>query len=192
MSNPAVGQAPEQDHAIATLMMAFSTDPVMRWIFPDARQYTASFPEMMRHFAGRAFEHDTAEQAEAYRAVALWLPPGVHSDEEALGAFAMASVDEERLPGMFALMERVGEVHPQEPHWYLPVIGVDPPNQGKGLGSALLQHMLARCDADHLPAYLESSNPRNNPLYERHGFEVMEEIQVADSPPIWPMYRKAR
>lgn len=72
------------------------------------------------------------------------------------------------------------------------MIGVDPRAQGTGLGSALLRHALEQCDAQHLPAYLESSNPKNNPLYERHGFEVLAELQSGDSPPIWPMLRTAR
>jgi ribosomal protein S18 acetylase RimI-like enzyme len=72
------------------------------------------------------------------------------------------------------------------------VIGVDPTCQGMGYGSALLAYALEVCDRDHLPAYLESSNPRNIPLYERFGFEVQGEIQVATSPPIAPMLRAAR
>jgi ribosomal protein S18 acetylase RimI-like enzyme len=72
------------------------------------------------------------------------------------------------------------------------MLGVDPARQGLGLGSAMLKAGLARVDADHLPAYLESSNPRNVPLYERFGFEVMGVIQPEDFPPLIPMYRAAR
>ena len=39
------------------------------------------------------------------------------------------------------------ECHPDESHWYLPMIGVEPSAQGEGLGAALLRHALARCDA---------------------------------------------
>jgi ribosomal protein S18 acetylase RimI-like enzyme len=88
-----------------------------------------------------------------------------------------------------ALME---EFHPKEPHWYMPMIGVDPSRQGQGYGSALLKAALKHCDADGLPAYLESSSPRNVPLYERHGFEVIGEIKPGDHPGITPMYRAAR
>jgi ribosomal protein S18 acetylase RimI-like enzyme len=82
--------------------------------------------------------------------------------------------------------------HPTEPHWYLPLIGVDPAYQGLGFGSALLRHALRQCDDDHVPAYLESSSPANIPLYERHGFVVLGTIQVGSSPPITPMLRVAR
>ncbi len=92
----------------------------------------------------------------------------------------------------------MGRYHPTDPHWYLPLIGVDPSQQGKGYGSALMQHALVPCDRDNKIAYLESSNPssnhepRNIPLYERHGFEILGTIQVGTSPPIFPMLRKPR
>ena len=84
----------------------------------------------------------------------------------------------------------MGSYHPNEPHWYLPLIGVDPVLQSNGFGSALLKHGLLPCDRENKVAYLESSNPRNIPLYERYGFEVLGEIQVGTSPTIFPMLRK--
>jgi GNAT superfamily N-acetyltransferase len=84
--------------------------------------------------------------------------------------------------------------HPrQPPHWYLATIGVTPAWQGRGYGAALLRPVLDRCDRDGTPAYLEASSPRNRALYERHGFEVLEECQYAsDSPPMWRMWRNPR
>jgi ribosomal protein S18 acetylase RimI-like enzyme len=84
----------------------------------------------------------------------------------------------------------MGRYHPSEPHWYLPLIGVDPARQSQGHGSALMRHALAACDRDGRPAYLESTNPRNLPLYERHGFERLGTIQAGASPPLFPMLRK--
>ncbi|MCH8850635.1 MAG: GNAT family N-acetyltransferase, partial [Chloroflexi bacterium] len=76
--------------------------------------------------------------------------------------------------------------------WYLAMIGVDPARQGLGLGSALLAHTLAEVDREAKPAYLEASSERSRDLYARHGFEVIGTIQVADSPTMFPMVRKAR
>jgi ribosomal protein S18 acetylase RimI-like enzyme len=84
-----------------------------------------------------------------------------------------------------------GSFHPHEPHWYLPWLGVDPALQGRGLGSLMLKHTLRRVDETGLPAYLESSNPKNIPLYERLGFEVLGVIQGGSFPPITPMLRPA-
>jgi hypothetical protein len=55
-----------------------------------------------------------------------------------------------------------------------------------------MKHALVPCDLDHKLAYLEASNPKNIPLYERHGFELLGVIQVGTSPPIFPMLRKPR
>ncbi len=41
-------------------------------------------------------------------------------------------------------------------------------------------------------AYLESTNPLNVPLYERHGFEVVGTIEVGDAPAVYPMVRRPR
>jgi GNAT superfamily N-acetyltransferase len=94
--------------------------------------------------------------------------------------------------GVFAVFEQMARYHPREPHWFLPFIGVDPLQQGKGCGAALMQHALIPCDRDGTPAYLESSNPKNIPLYERYGFELLGTIQVETSPAIFPMLRKPR
>ena len=101
------------------------------------------------------------------------------------------TVPEQDQETLFAVFEQMGQYHPDEPHWYLPLIGVDPAQQGKGYGSALLKYALRRCDEDGSPADSESSNPKNIPLYRRHGFEVLGTIQVGSSPPITPMLRRA-
>ena len=93
---------------------------------------------------------------------------------------------------MAAVVEQMGQHHQHEPHWYLPFIGVEPMHRNRGLGSALLRQRLAECDADRLPAYLESTNARNRPLYERHGFEAITEIKVGTCPTIVPMLRRPR
>jgi ribosomal protein S18 acetylase RimI-like enzyme len=74
----------------------------------------------------------------------------------------------------------------------LPLIGVDPAHQGKGLGDALMLHALEQCDRDKLPAYLESTSPRNISLYRRQGFEPLGAIQVGSSPTLVPMLRRSR
>jgi ribosomal protein S18 acetylase RimI-like enzyme len=118
------------------------------------------------------------------------LPPDVHSDEEAIAGLIQRTVSNQRQEDIFALLGQMGGYHPSEPHWYLPLIGVDPALQGKGCGSRLMEHALSRCDRDKQLAYLESSNPKNIRLYERHGFELLGTIQVGGSPPIFPMLRK--
>ena len=180
------------DLAIATLALAFATDPGMRWLLPDPDRYHRGFPDLVRLAGGEGFEAGTVDVLEHGAAVAVWVPPGAAQDEEGWARLFTDHVDPERLEAVFAWGAEVERHHPSEPHWYLAVLGVDPHRQGGGLGTRLLRAGLERCDRDMLPAYLESANPRNRVLYERHGFEVFAEIQVADAPPIWPMRRPAR
>jgi GNAT superfamily N-acetyltransferase len=191
-AEPTTTALSEADQAIAVIVLAFSADPVARWSYPDARQYLTHFPAIVRAFGGKAFAHGTGYHVSGFAGAALWLPPEVQPDEEALATVVRESVTAERQSPVFAIFEQMGRYHPRERHWYLPLVGVDPVHQGKGYGTALLQHALSRCDRDHLPAYLESTNPVNIPLYERQGFEVLATIQVESSPPIVPMLRAPR
>ncbi|MGH7845475.1 MAG: GNAT family N-acetyltransferase [Candidatus Binatia bacterium] len=181
------------DQAIGTVVLAFSADPAARWLYPDSHQYLMNFPGFVQAFAGKAFEHNSAYCVDAGGlGAALWLPPGVHANENTLIALLQRTVAKEKQRDVFATLEQMDSYHPSESHWYLPMIGVDPAHQAQGYGSALLQHTLLACDRDHKLAYLESSSPKNIPLYERHGFELLGTIQVGKSPPIFPMLRKPR
>ncbi len=184
--------AAERHRAVATVALAFASDPMMRWSFPDASRYFDIARDFIDAFGGHAVEHGGADEIADFSAVALWLPPGVSPNGDAMGAIIEANMPRERMQDGAGLFEQMNTFHPHEPHWYLPLIGTDPTMQGRGYGSALLKHALARCDRDGLPAYLESSNPVNVPLYQRHGFEVMGTIQQGSSPELVPMLRKPR
>jgi GNAT superfamily N-acetyltransferase len=182
--------AADEDAAIDVVVRAFRADPAARWLYPDSNQYSVNFPNFVKVFGGKAFEHGSAYTIDDYAGAALWLPPQVHPDEEALAELIQRSVPEHRLEEVFAVFQQMDSYHPSEPHWYLPLIGVDPAQQGGGYGSALMEHALIQCDRDQKLAYLESSNPKNITLHERHGFELLGTIQVGGSPPICPMRRK--
>ena len=182
--------AADQDLAVGAVVLAFSADPAARWLYPDSHQYLTNFPSFVRAFAGAAFEHGSAHHVPDYSGAALWLPPGIHPDEKALTKLLENTVSKRYQADVFAVLEQMDSYHPAERHWYLPMIGVDPAQQGKGYGSALLRYALERCDGDNKLAYLESSSPKNIPLYERHGFELLGTIQVGSSPPLFPMLRK--
>lgn len=184
--------AREEGSAIATVVLAFVADPVTRWAWPHPHQYMAAMPRFVRAFGGRAFAHRGAYGTDAYVGAALWLPPGVHPDEQRLGELMERTTSPAARAAGPAMFEEMAEHHPNEPHWYLPLIGVDPAHQGKGHGDALMAYALERCDRDGLPAYLESTNPRSISLYRRHGFEPLGTIQVGSAPPLVPMLRRPR
>jgi ribosomal protein S18 acetylase RimI-like enzyme len=180
------------DQAVANIVLAFSADPIARWFYPDPHQYLLHLPSFVRAFAGKGLEHNSAYYLDGYLGAAFWLPPNVHPDENALAALLQRTIPEENQQEIFAFVEQMDNSHPSEPHWYLPMIGVDPAQQSQGYGSALLKHALKRCDGEGKLAYLEASSPKSIPLYQRHGFEGVGTIQVGSSPPLFPMLRKPR
>ena len=184
--------AEQADQAAAVIALAFTSDPVVRWTYPDPGEYLRHWPVVVKAFGGNAFAHGTAHIAPEFAGAALWLSPGVHPDEDALDAALQATVAPERVSAIFEMFEQMASYHPAGPHWYLPLVGVDPAQQGKGHGAALLRHALETADRDRLPAYLESTNPRNLSLYRRHGFELVGTIGVGTAPPLFPMVRPAR
>jgi GNAT superfamily N-acetyltransferase len=182
----------EVDHAIATLVLAFSSDPVARWMYDEPHQYLLHIPRLFRALGKSSFEAGAAERTDDGLGVAIWLPPGVHGDDGPLDAVIAGSMVEERQADVVAVFEQTEHYRPTEPHWYLSLIGVEALHRSKGCGAALLQHRLRQCDREHLPACLWSSNPLNISLYKRHGFDTAGMIQVGSSPPIFPMLRHAR
>lgn len=177
---------------VDVITLAFSTDPVARWVYPNSQQYLQYFANFVRLFGGKAFEMGSAYYTGDFSAASLWLPPDVEPDSAGLISLFESTVSEEIRNDLYSIFEEMANFHPLEPHWYLPMIGTDPTHQGKGYGTSLLKHVLEICDRDEKPAYLESSNPRNISLYERFGFEVIGRIQVGSSPPLFPMLRRPR
>jgi len=184
-----VATVAERDAVNAILTLAFSGDPASRWTWPDPKVYLEAFPHFAIAFGGAAFAKGSALRVGSAGA-ALWLPPGTDSDEAAMNDLMMRTADAATAIDGPQLMQQMATYHPREPHWYLPLLGVDPAHQNKGVGGALLRHVTDRCDRDGALAYLESSNPRNIPLYERHGFEIVGRAQSGQSPVITPMLRK--
>jgi ribosomal protein S18 acetylase RimI-like enzyme len=182
----------EIPQAVAAIVAAFLTDPVARFALPAPHDYLRVMPLATRAFAGASFARGTAHVTGDFCGAALWLPPGVHADGEALERVCRDTVSPEHLDDLLATFERMAQSHPEEPHWYLPMIGVEPCAQGRGLGAELMRHAVARCDREGALAYLESSNPRNISLYLRFGFDALGVIQIGAAPVVTPMLREPR
>ena len=139
---------------------------------------------------------DAVDDADGPQAVALWYEvDGCTTSTRDVAKMAPAAVRTfgARLPKAFRVLSMIEKVHPEAPHRHLAFIGVRPAAQGSGFGGALLAAMLEDCDAQGIPAYLESSSPRNEALYARHGFFSQGSIPVPKAaPPITAMWRDPR
>jgi ribosomal protein S18 acetylase RimI-like enzyme len=176
---------------VTTLSLAFWDDPVFSWAIPDGDDRRAVLPGVFTLFARAHLPLGATFVAPG--GAALWAPAGVDpipADRVEAFVAEMANVVGTDAPRMFAISELLDEHHPTEPCAHLQFIGVDPDLQGRGLGSALMAPMLEACDRDGVPAHLDSTSPQSRALYERLGFVVLEELRVADSPPLWSMWRE--
>lgn len=187
-----------------TLARAFYDDPVMTWLLPDHNERTTHlsrlFATMTRHHhlarGGVEVAGSSSSSSPGIGAAALWDPPN-QWQETRRGQLAMTPTFV-RVFGLRsmrgrAVQELMRSLHPEEPHWYLAVIGSDPTVRGKGFGQALMRSRLNRCDAEYCPAYLESTKPENVPYYQRFGFTVIREIALPNGgPPLWAMWRTPR
>jgi GNAT superfamily N-acetyltransferase len=160
-----------------TLARAFHDDPVFGWFFPGEARRRRRLP---RFFATElhheSLRHGAVELAcidGRVAGAAVWFPPGTSLGTQLSALPGYLRAFGRRLVVVSRYQSGAVSAHPrQEPHWYLAFIGVDPDRQGCGVGAALLRSRLRQCDQEGLPAYLESSNLENVPLYEHFGFRA--------------------
>jgi ribosomal protein S18 acetylase RimI-like enzyme len=186
------------DELEATLTDAFATDPVTAFMYPDPAtrpEHSAAFLRVMLEIG---FPHGHVYAAGPRNdAVAIWVPPDVELFDEP-GVAKLWPVLErtlgDRVDVVTTGLMQVTAAHPTDrgPHFYLAEIGTRASAQSQGLGSLLMREILDRCDRQGLGAYLESSNIRNVPFYERHGFEVTTELEIAPDCTLRPMWRDPR
>ena len=189
--------AGDRDAILDAISRAFFADPLWSWVFPDPDQRRAHSPALWDFFLTAGLRNGSVQIAGACAAAAIWTPPGlppIDDDESiALEEFFRSRLGRARRHRCSRGSGASTRCTPRSRHWYLGVVGTDPAHAGHGIGVALLAHHLATVDAEHLPAYLESSNPANLERYERLGFEPRDEIRVAaDGPVVTTMWRPAR
>lgn len=180
------------DRMGALLTVAFAADPFVRWILPDPHLFTVSNYGYARINAEPGYAHGANHIIGEGLGMAIWRPPGVLPDADAIAENSARSFHPDRLAPFMDLLKACEPYHIDEPHWHLSLIAVDPICRGQGLGGKLLEHGLAICDRDHLPVYLESTTSRNLTIYQRHGFELLAEVRLDGTPSRYPMLRPAR
>ena len=176
--------------AIKTLADAFATDPIFTHLFDtDGQRAEHGLMVEVMTIAYDAFVLNGHTYVVDQLGAALWSPPGVTTDTEAMSGFFGARAIPERMEAAIPHFIEMAEWHPDEPHFYLQFIGARATARGQGLGSLLLERVLRICDAESIPAYLEATTPRSAALYARHGFEQLTTIRFADGVSLLPMLR---
>ena len=181
----------DEAQLLDTLTLAFAADPIVRYWWSGASEYLEWWPKFVLAMGERGLDAGATLVTSGFEAVSMWLPPGVEPDPARIAALDLPG-DEGSEEVSAEFRTEMDRYHPTTPHWYLWTLGVDARCQGRGVGSALLKHKLAQIDAEGATAYLEASDPKNVPFYERHGFEALGVIRVRDIPPLTPMIRAGR
>jgi GNAT superfamily N-acetyltransferase len=191
-------EAGEASALAGVMARAFEQDPMSVHLLPDAGRRVAALEHAFRALLRRVY----MPPGECYTTAgvkggALWMPPGTYPPAARLRLTMLPTFARVfGLSGMASAMRdinRMERMHPKSrPHWYLAFLGVEPSEQGRGFGGSLLLPVLGRCDAAATPAYLETSNDRNLPLYLRHGFRVIDECDIPCGPHFWGMWREPR
>jgi len=182
-----------------TWASAFENDPTFSWFFTNPKTRFRKLEGFFGYTAPRmGLEFDETYMSDGCGAAAMWIPPDkwkIPMGQQLRMMPGFVRWAGWRTPRMMGALTKMEKAHPHDPpSWYLLALGTQQDQQGKGLGSALMTDMLHRIDDEGLPAYLESSNPRNIPFYARHGFVEREPMRFggADGPVVTPMWREAR
>jgi GNAT superfamily N-acetyltransferase len=188
----------DSDAMTETIATAFFNDPFWSWAFADESRRLEHFRQWWRVFVDACFRNESSWVTDNCESVAIWAPPGTSeltpADEAVLVSLVGDLIGGEHGIEVLHVLARFDEMHPRdEPHHYLSIVGTHDDHRGKGIGETLLAENLRRVDAEHMPAYLESSNPLNVKRYMRLGFEPIGEIFVPDDrPAITMMWRPER
>jgi ribosomal protein S18 acetylase RimI-like enzyme len=190
----------EVEAAADDLAAAFVEDPIFDWFMREGAGRPAARRRFFRVILKEAaFPDGQIERPAGGGGAAVWLqsenlgPQPLQREIRALPMLLNAA-GFGRFGRLMKLREAMDAQHPMErPHDYLWFLGVHPDAQGRGLGSTLLQAKTERLDAAGRCGFLETATPRNLPLYQRHGFEVVAEYRPAsDGPLIWAMWREPK
>ncbi len=184
--------------ATGVLARGFEKDPVMLAVYSGctseerAQKVTAGMAGLLKVCIHRGWSVGVREESRIIGVCAVY-PPGIYPLPITTQLSIFASyIAKKGFGGMgrWAKVQlRCGKWHPKEPHYYLELISVDPSMQGKGVGSFLLQQIVAKADQEQVGCYLENSNLRNLLLYERFGFETVHKEKVIGVD-IWFMWRQ--
>jgi GNAT superfamily N-acetyltransferase len=186
--------------AASVLARAFAADPFLGHFMASPRRRGLALPPFFAAVLRELIDSRAvyvSEQTGRMAGVAAWLPPEPETPSRTarwrsrLASARVRLLFPRAAPQVWAGFETLGGLHPSTPHWYLAFVGIDPGEQGRGLGRQLLEPVLEQADRDSHLCYLETPFPDTRAFYRKLRFNDTTELQpVAGAPPIWTMTRQ--
>lgn len=188
----------QREQLVQVMSRAFFNDPTFLYISPDERTRLNKLRWFFRMIIRYGTRYGEVYTTPTIDGGAIWISPEnttftfgqmLHIGFLAM-PFAFGWAGFQRFMNFSNLAEKWHKQSVAKEHWYLAGLGVEPSKQGKGIGGALLQPILARADAEGFPCYLETLTERNLAFYERHGFHVAASGELPKGGPmVWAMIR---
>lgn len=180
----------------ACLASAFYEDPLWgHWTFPDDSRRRRDLLPFMTLQAELGAAQGWIASTTKGESVAIWTPPGGSygsADQEPLISEVLECLFGARAPAIHELFRQFEDHVPAGRFYHLEWWATHRDHAGRGFGASLITENLARVDAEHLPSYLESTNPVNLPRYESLGFRKIDEFTPPGGPTVTTMWREAR
>jgi ribosomal protein S18 acetylase RimI-like enzyme len=191
----------QRGQAANLLAKAFHDDPLYVLVVPEEGKRANVLSWLFDRVIAYSLLYGQVHTTPVLEGVACWLPPG--QTEVTLGRLVRSGLYAvplrlgvaayRRFDAYLRYVDTLHKRYAPEPHWYLWALGVDPPRQGRGIGSRLLEPVLARAGADGAACYLDTGTERNVLFYEKRGFQAVHEGQVPKlGVQVWAMLRGAR
>jgi GNAT superfamily N-acetyltransferase len=186
------------DQVVDALCAAFQDYPVMRYVLKDAGvDFERRLPQLIAYLTEsrfcRGYPVLGVEDGERLAAAANVNPPRTLPPPDSLTA-RYATLRERIGADAIARFEAFGAacdgLEPDEPHYYLGMIGVRPEHQGRGLARLLLDelHAMSARDPESRGVVLTTETEANLPLYEHFGYRILGQGQ-ADELVSWTLFR---
>lgn len=188
----------DEPAAVASLSAAFAGYPLFPILCPDADRRPRVIESFCRFLFRSSVRCEGAFGTTDRAAVVCAWPPGSEwpSRWAMLRAGWLALAWRMGFRASRLLMRLEGEFdalrarHAPGPHWYVPLLGVRPESQGKGLSRAVLAPVLTAADRDRVPVYLETATEPNVAIYERFGFVRRGFGTLSGGLPNWELLRE--
>ena len=191
----------KSDLAILSRVMsrAFFTNPTTLYCLPDESGRSDKLDWFLRIALRCGQKYGSVHTTDEEEGAAIWLSPShvylslfqLLKQGFSTAPFRLGMGPLGRLFNCLNYFEKLQKSDMPDDHWYLFLLAVDPPQQGKGIGRRLIRPILQRADSEKTSCYLETDKPGNVTFFQKNGFKINREDDVPKGGPhFWTMIRK--